>query len=350
MYEHGGNVYGYEAPMVDFSANINPLGIPESVLTAWMKKMKEVSCYPDPQYRKLKNAITDHFALKKKGEVVLGNGAVDLIHAVVACIAPREVLIPSPAFSEYRNASLRHKVPYREPVLYDAKGNLRLEKLLEEIKEHSLVFLCNPNNPTGKALDNDTLEAVFRRIQHTESYLVLDETFFPFVERGKRHTLMSTQPERVMFLNALTKIYGIPGVRLGYGILFDEALARKMEAHQQPWHINTFANIAGQVALHDTRYLENTEAWLKCEKAFLYEELSKISWIRWSESDCNFILAYSKRHTAKEIQEKLLEEKILIRLPHGFMGLTPHHFRIAIKDRSSNMKLIQALTKLTDIR
>lgn len=348
MDEHGGNIHRFDSTMVDFSANINPLGIPESLKNAWMERMNEVTCYPDPKYRKLKKAISDHLHLPHQAEIVLGNGAVDLIHEVVVCTAPNEVLIPSPAFSEYRLAATRSKVPFCEPVLYDREGHLQTEKLLQEIREGSLVFLCSPNNPTGKVLDEKALARIYHQIEKTQSFLMLDETFLSFTEASERHGLMSSQPERMIFLRALTKIYGIPGVRLGYGILFNRDLAEKMTAHQQPWHINTFADIAGQVVLKDTDYLERTRSWLKAEKAFLYRELSKIAWIRFIESDCNFILVQSQKHTAEVIQKQLLQEMILIRMPSGFKGLSPYHFRIAVKDRNSNLKLIKALQHLDD--
>lgn len=349
MYEHGGNIHGFETPMVDFSANINPLGIPEKLRIAWIEQMEQVTSYPDPSYRKLKKAITDHHFLTDKANILLGNGAVDLIHSVIKGVRPKEVLIPSPAFSEYRNASIRNEIPYREPVLYDGFGNLLLDKFLGEMKEGSLVFLCNPNNPTGKALNASDLELVLKRIEETGSFLVLDETFLPFVEQQKRHSLLEQQPECVLFLRALTKIYGIPGVRLGYGIIYNEILAKKMDSLQEPWQINTFADIAGQVVLKETGYLEETASWLQLEKAFLYRELSKVPWLTWIESDCNFILVKSSCASAEDIQKNLLVDQILIRLPYGFKGLTSHHFRIAVKDRSSNLKLMNALQKIKDI-
>ena len=349
MYEHGGNIHGFEKPMVDFSANINPLGIPEKLRIAWIEKMQQVTSYPDSSYRKLKEAIRDHHSLTDKANILLGNGAVDLIHGVVKSIRPLEVLIPSPAFSEYRKASIRNEIPYREPVLYDSLGNLQTEKFLKAVKERSLVFLCNPNNPTGKALSPSDLLLILKRIEETGSFLVLDETFLPFVEQEKRHSLLGHQPECVLFLRALTKIYGIPGVRLGYGILYNEILAKKIISLQDPWHINTFADIAGQVVLKETGYLLETASWLKNEKAFLYRELSKVPWLTWIESDCNFILLKSSCASAEEIQDNLLADQILIRLPYGFNGLTSHHFRIAVKDRSSNLKLMNALQKIKDI-
>ena len=349
MYEHGGNIHGFETPMVDFSANINPLGIPEKLRIAWIEQMKEVTSYPDPAYRKLKKAIADHHFLSEKADILLGNGAVDLIHSVIKSVRPQEVLIPSPAFSEYRNASIRNEIPYREALLYDSLGNLQMEKFLKAVRDRSLVFLCNPNNPTGKALKASDLEQILKKMEETGSFLVLDETFLPFVEVEKRHSLLEEEPENVLFLRALTKIYGIPGVRLGYGILYNEILAKKMISLQEPWHINTFADIAGQVVLKDTEYLLETASWLKNEKAFLYQELSKVPWLTWIESDCNFILVKSSCASAEEIQKNLLVDQILIRLPYGFNGLTSHHFRIAVKDRSSNLKLMNALQKIKDI-
>lgn len=344
MYEHGGNIHRYSEPMIDFSANINPLGMPLSVREAISQRQDEVQSYPDPDYRVLKAAIRKNLLLpENEGVLVLGNGAVEIIHLVAECLTPSEVLIPAPAFSEYRKAAERAGHPWHEKVLYSSNGQLEVQELLKEIKKNTLLFLCNPNNPTGKALNRSDLESIYEKVCETESFLVLDETFLSFVEEEKQCSLLDLHPERALILRALTKLYGMPGVRLGYGVLWDQPLAERMKARTDPWHINTFADIAGQVALNDKSYLLRTKAWLKRERAYLMNALSEILWIQIYESDCNFLLIEALGITAEDVQYKLLKERILIRLPYGFTGLTESHFRIAVKDPISNRKLVRAL-------
>ncbi|HBT19125.1 MAG TPA: L-threonine-O-3-phosphate decarboxylase [Clostridiaceae bacterium] len=348
MYEHGGNIHLYEEPMVDFSANINPLGIPPRVKEKWICHMEELCVYPDPEYVRLKKALLEkHGFFQGEKEVVLGNGAVELLRKIVPAVNPKKVLIPCPTFGEYRKAAEGAGVLVEEVLVYEW-GHFYPERLLERIEKGTLLFLCNPNNPTGTLMEKEVILKLYEKIEAMKGFLVLDETFLDFTEKEHWASPIKESLDRMLVVRALTKYYGMPGVRLGYGFLTSAFLKKSLEELLEPWHINTFAEIAGKEAHKDVAYKRRTSAWLQEEKTHLENALEKISFLDWLPSAANFILLKSLGPTAEEIQAHLMKKKVLIRLPYGFHGLSAQEFRIAVKDHAANSVLIKALQEIED--
>lgn len=348
MYEHGGNIHIYETPMVDFSANINPLGIPPRVKEKWIAHMEALCVYPDPTYVGLKSALLEKHGFDQgEKEVVLGNGAVELLRKIVPAVNPKKVLIPCPTFGEYRKAAEGAGVLVEEVLAYEW-GHFYPERLLERIEKGTLLFLCNPNNPTGTLVEKEVILKLYERIQVLEGFLVLDETFLDFTEQEYWASPIKESLDRMLVVRALTKYYGMPGVRLGYGFLTNPLLKNTLEKLLDPWHINTFAEIAGKEAHKDLGYRRRTSIWLQEEKTHLEKALEKISFLEWMPSAANFMLLKSLGPTAEEIQEKLLKKGMLIRLPYGFQGLNPQDFRIAVKGHGDNNLLIKAFQEMED--
>lgn len=343
---HGGDIYRYEKEMTDFSANINPLGIPEHFRKILLENLSCLTRYPDRHYRKLKASIGDYLQLDEEAHLVLGNGAIEVIYKTIQAIPVKRVLIACPTFSEYERAARMAGIPVREEVLYDRKGKLDGPALKDLLEEKDLVILCNPNNPTGTMTSKEELLALNEIIKARQGYLLIDETFIEFTKDYPETSIIDAREENLIVIRALTKYFGMPGVRLGYGVFHQKELAREVEERMEPWHINSIADLAGQSVLHDRSYQEATRKWILEERAFLMKELEKLTDFTFLPTQSNFILVTSKRHKAEKIQEMLLEEGLLIRLPIGFKGLSDYDFRIAIKDRASNRKLLAELEKI----
>ena len=344
MNYHGGDIYQYPDEMTDFSSNINPLGVPESFKEVLMNVLSSVTRYPDRMYRKLTRSIHDYIDRRTdEVAVVPGNGAVEVIYKTIQALPVERVIIAAPTFSEYRRAAELTGRKFNELILYDIRGRLMMENLKEAVPERALVVLCNPNNPTGTLTPRDDLLKLMEALKAREGYLMVDETFIEFTSGYPGTSMIDEKADNLIIIRALTKYFGMPGIRLGYGVFHNMELGQRVNALMEPWHINTFADLAGQTVLYDRKYQSETEKWIREERAFMMNELKKLTQFTFLPTESNFILVTSKKHTALEIQEILLKDNILIRLPEGFTGLSKYDFRIAIKDRKSNMKLITLL-------
>ena len=181
-YEHGGDVYGTADAALDFSVNVNPLGMPDGVKHALISHAAEYARYPDPKCRVLCAALADRHGLMPE-QVLCGNGAADLIFRIAACFRPKRALVPAPAFSEYERAVTAFGGIMQEHLLSEANGFALTEEFLKDITpETGLVFLCTPNNPTGRLIDPDLIRNIADACRKNGAILVLDECFIGFTE------------------------------------------------------------------------------------------------------------------------------------------------------------------------
>jgi threonine-phosphate decarboxylase len=343
-YVHGGDVYRHPQ-VLDFSANVNPLGTPRSVIEAAKKSMEAVFCYPDACQEKLRKALAVYEQVPQDW-LICGNGAAELIFALVQAIKPKKALLAVPTFAEYEQAlqSIGCEIVYEE---LDAKRQFRLgEEFLQKLtKDLNLIFLCNPNNPTGLLIDRDLLEKIREKCEENHIWLVIDECFLDFVLEPENHTLKKKLEEStgLFLLKAFTKRYAMAGLRLGYGICSNEQLLRKMEKQLQPWNVSTPAQEAGLAALKEEIYLEKARTLIFKEKEFLKENLEQLGFQVW-DSSANYLFFYGE----KFLYEKLLQEQVMIRDCGNYRGLSKGYYRIAIRTREENIRLLQAIRKVRE--
>lgn len=346
MNYHGGDIYQYTHEIIDFSSNINPLGIPDTFRKVLSDGLSCLTKYPDRQYRKLKSSIEEYLQLETEAYLVLGNGAIEVIYKTIQSLLVKRVVIAAPTFSEYKRAAALSQTPVLETVLYDEEGRLKIRELEDLIEENDLVILCNPNNPTGTLTSREELLHLGKRIQKKQGYLMIDETFIEFTDGYPNTSIIDEKLENLIVIRALTKYFGMPGIRLGYGVFHHKGIGREVEELMEPWHINAIADLAGQTVLHDIKYHEATRKWIIEERDAFMKELEKLVHFTFLPTESNFLLMTSEKYKADELQEILLKSGLLIRLPIGFIGLSAYDFRIAIKDRASNRKLLSALEKI----
>lgn len=347
MNHHGGDLYQYDRPMVDFSANINPLGVPDSFKKALGERWDVFARYPDPSYQELKQKVAAYLKVDPQW-VLLGNGAVDLIYKAIRSAARERVYGLCPTFSEYRRAASVAQLDYRElPVFKDDYRRIDLEKLCASILPGSTVVLCNPNNPTGTLVPQPELGRVVEQLARRDCALIVDEAFIEFTDGHEQQTALAMVDRypQLLVIRAATKFFGMPGLRLGYGITANPNWQRRIRELDQPWQINAAAVVAAEVIFNDREYLSKTKVWLKEEPSYLYQSLGKLPDLQVYPSQANFYLARLLRadFDAYQLHAQLVEQGVLIRTPQGFSGLTPYHFRVAVKDRASNDRLVAAL-------
>lgn len=338
-YPHGGDCYRNQIEY-DFSINVNPLGMPEESKRAACEGIRLSDRYPDYRGEALCRALAEAEGVPEEA-VVLGNGAAELIYGLCHGLKPKKSLIPVPSFQEYETAvfSVMGEVVYVEMKEED---DFRLpEEFLSLITaDTDILFLCNPNNPTGRLTEKALLMKIAGRCEETNTWFCLDECFLPFLEKEEEVTMkheLSDFPHMII-LRAFTKVYGMPGLRLGYGLTAGRELCRRLQGALPVWNTSIPAQMAGEAALRDREYLERSRKLIQKEKEFLVEELSKGIADKIYASEADFIFFKSR----KDLKQRLLERKILIRSCDNFKGLSEGFFRIGVRTHEENLALIRA--------
>lgn len=337
---HGGDIYRNEVHM-DFSVNVNPLGMPEGMEEALCAAVKSCGNYPDPSAEKLYYTIS-HMLLLPKEYLLFGNGASELFMAIVHGLKPGKTVIFVPSFYGYEYVA---KAGGGEVVYYpllEANQFQPDEGLLEALTEDvNLLFLANPNNPTGKLIEPMYLERLLDICKQKGITVVLDECFIEFCEGTQSMLPKIDQYENLIVVRAFTKIYAIPGVRLGYLVCKNQVLMDKIKCQLPEWNLSAFAQAAGEVCEGQEAFIHQTVEYVKKERIYLSQKLKKLGLLVYS-GEANFILVYSE----KMLYEGLLEHGILIRDCENFRGLSKGFYRIAVKSRKENEALLKALEKI----
>ena len=347
---HGGDRYGAalhssftQEELLDFSANINPLGMPESVEKAILNSLSASLHYPDPFCRRLRAAI----AAKEQAEaeeILCGNGGADLIYRLVYALKPKQALVTAPTFAEYEEALGQVEARVQR---YNLPESMEMgEQLLESVTEDlELIFVCNPNNPTGLLTDRSLLQRLLERAETLGIWVCVDECFLDFVKEKEAYTLtgyLNRYPHLVI-LKSFTKLYAMPGLRLGYVLSANGELLRRMQQAGQPWAVSEPAMEAGIAALKETNYRERTVTLVDKEREFLMSGLTKLGCKVWP-GKVNYICfrIIGESH----LYEKLLEQGILIRRCENYHNLTEYDYRIAVRTHEENKRLLEAIKEV----
>lgn len=332
---HGGDIYSRKIEY-DFSANINPLGMPESVKRALIENIGQFEHYPDPNCTALRRALAIHENVAEE-QIVCGNGAADLIYRAVQAVKPKHALIPAPTFSEYEKALLSVNCDLEHYFTCEADAFSLREDILDRIDGMDMLFLCHPNNPVGNLIDRNLLERILKKSADSGAVLVIDECFMDFVEGS--HDMVALA-DNVMVLKAFTKIYAMAGLRLGYLLCGNPDLARKIAYCGQCWSVSIPAQVAGIAALREQAYVSETVKFIAGERAYLCDCLKNFGF-KVYPSEANFILFQCKL----PLDEWLLKEKIAIRNCSNYIGLRAGYFRIAVRNHKENQVLIAAIER-----
>ena len=338
---HGGDIYGEEI-LLDFSANTNPFGTPKGVLDVICGTLSDIHRYPDPYCRRLVQAIAE-FEDVPKEYILCGNGAADLIYAYCEAVRPKLAVELAPTFSEYalgleRVGSRVERYYLRQENEFElGEGFL---PYLTETKPDA-VFLCNPNNPTGKIIDAKLMKQILALCKQNGACLFVDECFLDLSDSGESLKQYLVNYRNLFILKAFTKSYGMAGIRLGYCMSSDSELLEKMSQSTQPWNVSSIAQAAGVAALQEKAFLQKTKDLIVVERQWLKRELEELGF-RVCPSSVNYLLfqAPTCLHT------KLKTKKISIRNCDNYVGLGSGWYRIAVRLHEENEALIRAIKEV----
>lgn len=353
---HGGNIYGNEIEY-DFSVNLNPLGPPDAVREALAEALNHVEEYPDPEYRELRRALANYWRLAEE-QLVLGNGASELIPGIIRALTPKTCMVTAPCYSGYETAlkaaapSCRiHRIFLREEDDFTLPENICRE--IAHVKP-DLLILTNPNNPNGKRISANRLREIVAACRGAGTVLLMDECFLA-LSGGDEDSLIHRIGEEglppTMVLRAFTKTFAIPGVRLGYAVC-SGSLAARIQRELPEWNLSVFAQYAGLAALEaaapetvttgTSGYMAASVEMIAQEREYLTAELKKLG-LRVFPSDANYILFQSRD---RELHRKLLDKGILIRDCRDYHGLTAGFYRAAVRTRRENTALLRCLRNI----
>lgn len=355
-FEHGGNIYAMAQQvglspesLIDFSANINPLGPSPQGLESMKGAYTFLTAYPDPHYRKLTEAVATYLGTQTEG-LALHNGAIEGLHEVVRYLKPQKAMLVAPCFVEYEK-SLRAQ---GSDIVYfmtkaDHAFQIEVDRLIESllIEQPDLLILCTPNNPTGTRVSPGALTRIAEVIKGYGGALLIDEAFIEFVGNDQS-ALWVDQLYKSTSLNALyvsrsfTKFFGVPGLRLGALKAYDANYFSWRHLNGVPWNINVFAEHYAYGALLDTHYQEESLRYVLDAKAEMVEALKSMKGLTVTPSDGDYFLIEVHDHY-QSIRSSLLDRGILIRSCANYIGLGETYFRVAVKNKDHNRFLIQEL-------
>lgn len=353
MAVHGGNTeeiarkYKLNSKeILDFSANINPIGLNENVKTAMINAIDKVVKYPDITYFDLKNSIRE-FEKIDMSNITLGNGAAEVIFNIVRALKPKKALLPAPTFSEYEEAiiSVNGEIEYYK-LKESNDFNLDYE-FIDKIKDDiDIIFICNPNNPTGCLTTKEFIRKVLNKALITDTIVVIDESFLDFVKPNELYLSndLLMDYKNLIIVKSLTKFFAIPGARIGYGLCSNNEIINEINKVIVPWSVNVIASEAIIQGLKEKDYIEKSIVYVKNEKEYLYSALKEINNLKVFEPSVNFIMF--KLLIDLDLKSELIKRKILIRSCDNYIGLNNKFYRVAVRTREENNKLISELKNI----
>lgn len=358
---HGGDVYtdgllqGRE--LVDYSSNINPLGVPKSFIDNINEAVIALTRYPDIQYRKVIEGLKEYIDCSEE-YFVLGNGAAEIIDLVIAC--HKSLLIVVPSFVEYEidaekwgcnieYSYLKEDVNYKESLKNEyTEFSYDYDDILNKLQKVDALVLGNPNNPNGNIIDKAEFQKILEYCENNNKVIIIDEAFIEFTG-GPEHSYVSevNMYKCLFIIRALTKFFAMPGIRFGYGISSNATLIKNIKEKQNPWNINCFAEVAARHVLKDSAYIEKSKEWIREERPRFLKSLRSIYFIeKIFLTYGNYVLCKLKGIDSEELYKICLDQGFVIRKADNFRGLDKRYIRLAIKDRNSNEKLIAMLENL----
>jgi len=354
--KHGGDWASYEIeygrPPRDFSLYVNPLGMSERVEQAVAEAARTAERYPDPECRKLRAAIAAAEDVSAE-QVFCGAGVADIIYRLAKAIKPEEdprLLITAPTFSEYEEAfalegwRVEHWLLKEDDGFRIGEDLARAIEMIDREKDGGadVLFLCEPNNPTGVTTDRALLEEILRACRKAGTILVIDECFNGFLDDPEGQTMKGflKDYDNLIILKAFTKLYGMAGVRLGYCLCAKAETVAALGTAGPPWNVSSLAQEAGLAALEDARHVAEGRKIVRQERQRIKEELTGLGFSGVC-GEANYILFRGP----EDLGARMREEGVLIRSCGNYEGLGENWFRVAVRTHDENTRLLEALER-----
>ena len=355
-FEHGGDIKSVIREnnlneIMDFSANINPYGLSSNIKNAILADLDNIIHYPQPNAEDLRKKIGEIYNIASD-KIIVGNGAVEIIYTLCHILKPKNALIISQGFSEYERAARSAGADIHYAMLDEKLDfNSPMRDIIVNIKGNDLLFIGNPNNPTGTLYMLEDMELLIEHAENNGCFVVVDESFMDFIKTSEAFSVLPLVEKyhNLLVLHSLTKFYAIPGLRLGFAATDHEVLD-PLYAAKDIWNVNSLAQTAGMAALDDKKYQRRSRTYTRTEINYLYEELSTLDKLKVYEPTVNFILVNISKtgFTATQLREKLLKYNIIIRNCANYPGLDENYVRFAVRRREENDELVDALTEILE--
>lgn len=354
LTNHGGDIYtegllkGKE--LIDYSSNINLLGVPNSFYEGIKDAIGLINHYPDIQYRATKEAIINYHKVSIDNDnIILGNGAAEVLDLAISTL--RSICIIAPSFSEYDISAKKYGLKIRYSYLNNDM-TYNYKDILGKLKVCDGIIIANPNNPNGNNIDKEKFKDILNYCEDNDKRIIIDEAFIEFSgDKVKSFINEVCNYKSLIIIRAITKYFALPGIRLGWAISSDKKILSELRDKQLPWNINTFAALSLKYLLEDKDYIEKSFKVNETEKEFLINGLREIGlFSKVFESNGNFLLCKLENVTDEEMFEFALNKGILIRKCGNYRGLDNSFIRLAVKSRENNIILLEMLRCFKDIR
>lgn len=344
---HGGNLRelaqlsGRPAKdILDFSANINPLGPPEWMRTLISSQIDSLIHYPDPDCTELRKVIASRYQITPD-EVLIGNGSTEILHLLPGALRLARAVIPVPSYSDYAVACELAGLEIKKLTLKETDGfEIKLPDIESALKGKELVFIGQPNNPTGFLCRTDDILSLARK--NPSTFFLIDEAFADFVDGIDSFT--KHRFPNIIVLRSLTKFYAIPGLRLGF-VIADRHIIGQLQKFLPPWSVNTLAQTVGKAVFDEDDYARHTRELVRVQRQNLIQELRAISGLTIYPGKANFLLMRIDRSgvNAPILAQRLLQDGIAIRVCDNFEGLDSRFFRLAVRTEAENSRLCESI-------
>ncbi len=338
--------------ILDFSSNVSPLPFPQGLKAQLAGHMDEIRCLPEVDSLGVRIALGRRYSLSPD-RFLVGGGTTEWIYGLPRLLRPEKVVVPLPTYSDYADAAslagCRVEMIGPWPGADPRKDERILETLAKSATENSLLFYCNPNNPTGRFIQPEALLDVIRGCR-TATWVV-DESYAPFIDRDTKSSLITLgMPSNLVLLRSFSKIYGVPGLRLGYAVGSGDLIAR-MAKGARPWAVNRLAQVAGEFLCTQDAYEDEVREYCRNEKERLLKRLADIPFLEPIPGRTHFILLkVLSPWSAADLTGLLEGQGILVRNCANFVGLEGELIRISLRSRQDNDRLVEALGRLASSR
>lgn len=343
------NINKYD--IINFSGNVNPLGVSKNLLELLSKNVNVIGMYPDRAYTKLRKKLAKYIDVNYEN-IIVGNGSTELISIFINIIKPTKALIVGPTYSEYeREISIGGGSSNYYPLKEELDFKIDIKDLLSNITDDmDLLVICNPNNPTSTSIYSEDIKCILEYCHEKNIYVMVDETYIEFTKEMDKITSvgLTNSYDNLFITRGVSKFYASPGLRLGYGICGNKTIMEKINNLKNPWTINSLASFAGEVMFEDEEYIKMTKDFIEQERNRIYKKLDSWKDIKVYPPTANFILIKILRDDidSQQLFETLIQKKIMIRDASTFPFLNSQFFRFCFMNKEQNDFILDELSKI----
>lgn len=339
-----------EKNIIPYASNVNPLGISPLARQALIDNIDAISAYPDRDYVSLKSSIS-RYCGADKNHLILGNGVSDLIRLIFKALAPENTLIVGPAYAEYARAA----------ILEGGIANTYMLKELDDFEMDAEAFLktldssvdmlviCNPNNPTGKAIAKSQMDTILSHCLSLNIFVMVDETYVEFVQDvdSVSSATLAKKYGNLIVLRGISKFFAAPGLRLGYAITSNDCILNSASNDKIPWSINAYASVAG-IMFEDEHYINLTKSLIHTERNLVCAALSGRKTIKVYKPDANFVLIklLKEGQTAADVFDYCIKRGFMIRDCTDYEGLGDKYIRFCFMKPEQNDNMINTILEI----